>query len=277
MPRSGTQCEACGGETRRRSTWVIACPACGFLASTLRPGAGTGIDGLEALRRANFEHLLDRLQELRPLAGAAILEVGSARGWFLEAAARRGARPHGIEPEAANADTARAAGLSVEAGYFPADLVQAGPYDLSGFNDVLEHIPAPAGLMAGIAARLTPGGLLVVNLPSSVGTFFRIASALDRLGMHAPWERMWQKGFPSPHVSTFNPGNLRLLVERHSGLRQVSVFALQSVTRDGLAARIRSSHPGAAGTVMISAVWALSFVLPLLPADIQVSVFRKPA
>ncbi len=226
MRKLGSSCDACGGTLRRKSEWVFECPSCGLLISSLSPGARTGIEGLEVLRRSNFERLLDRLERLRPLSGARLLEVGSAWGWFLEAAARRGALMHGIEPEAANAAITRAAGLSVEEGYFPSGLTKAGPYDIVVFNDVFEHIPSPSALMADIEARLAPGGLLVLNLPSSNGTIYRLALLLDRLGMHGPLERLWQKGFPSPHVSYFNPANLQLLVEKHSSLRKEASFSL---------------------------------------------------
>lgn len=260
---------------RARNAWLQDCPSCGFLASSLVAGAGTGIEGLEELRRGNFELLLDRLERLRPLAGASLLEVGCAKGWFLAAAARRGANVRGIEPEDANAQIAHSAGLAVEAGFFPADLREKGPYDLIVFNDVFEHLPAPASAIRDVEALLSPGGLAVINLPSSSGTLYRIASVLAALGFAGPFERMWQKGFPSPHMSYFNPANLVALVERSSGLKAVTQLRLVSVTRTGLADRIAGSHKGLIGTGMLAATWTLSFILPWLPADIHVGVFRK--
>lgn len=137
-------CEACGAAMRKKKTWLYRCEACGFFASTLHPAQGTGVPGLEELRRFNFEIMLDRLEEMRPLAGTQILEVGSAWGWFLEAAQRRGAKVQGIEPEAATAELARRHGLDVETGFFPADLRDRGPYDMIIFNDVFEHLPHPS-------------------------------------------------------------------------------------------------------------------------------------
>ena len=82
-----------------RLAWVWQCPACGFLASTLPSGAGTGVDGLESLRRENYEVILGRLDVRLPLAGARLLEVGCARGWFMEAVrARAGRRAPGQHP-----------------------------------------------------------------------------------------------------------------------------------------------------------------------------------
>lgn len=268
-------CEVCGAAMRPRATWISQCSSCSYLGSTLRPGAGTGIEGLEQLRRRNFEHLLDRLAILKPLEGATLLEVGSAWGWFLEAAALRGIRAHGIEPEEANARKSQALGHSVETGYFPDDLRNPGPYDIIVFNDVFEHIPGPSGLVRKIEKQLAPNGLLVINLPSSNGTLYRLGDLLDRLGMHGPFERLWQKGFPSPHVSYFNPKNLGMLIERQSGLRCEAVLALQTIMREGLGERIASSHPGLVGKGLLAGTWLLSFVLPRLPPDIVVSIFRK--
>ena len=102
--------------------WLFRCPKCNLYHSTLMPGSGTGIEGLEDLRRANFELMLDRVEQGRSLSGLRLLEIGSAKGWFLEAATRRGMVAQGLEPEEANVRIARTNGLSVESGFFPADL-----------------------------------------------------------------------------------------------------------------------------------------------------------
>src|SRR5262245_55945867 len=110
----GGDCPVCGARLARLKDWLQGCPQCRCLCSSLPPGAGTGIEGLEAVRRANFETLLDRIERHRSLSGARLLEVGCARGLFLEAAARRGALVRGIEPEGANAKVAQASGFVVD-------------------------------------------------------------------------------------------------------------------------------------------------------------------
>lgn len=272
-------CPVCGEQARPLKAWLYRCPGCRFEFSTLAPGGGTGIEGLETLRRLNFDILLDRLERHLRLEGARSLEVGPADGWFMEAAARRGARIVGIEPHRELAQRARARGLNVETGFFPDDLKDAGPYSLIVFNDVFEHLPAPGEAFRQVARLLAPGGLLVINLPSSGGALYRLAKALDRLGIEAPLERLWQKGLPSPHVSLFNPENLRRLAVDSGGLEPVDAFALRTITRKGLSERILSTHRGIVGAVLIAGVWLLSFVYCPPPAfsDIFVGVFRKPA
>lgn len=259
----------------RSGIWT--CASCGFQSSELQSGAGTGIDGLEALRRRNFEILLARIENIRPLQGLKLLEVGCAKGWFLKAARQRGAECFGIEPEEANAAMAREEGYHVETAFFPGSASAHGPFDLIVFNDVLEHIPSPDDVMRTTASLLATGGMAVVNLPSSDGVLYRLASLSARMGQDELFWRMWQRGFSSPHISYFNPTNLRMMVERHTPLREVDTFPLKTVSRRGLRDRIRSSHGGPVGEVLFGGMWTLSFVLDYLPPDIHVGVFEKAA
>ncbi len=272
---SEPQCAACGAPMRPRNEWVYRCDRCGFFSSTLTPGGGTGVDGLEDLRRSNDRVILDRLERLHPLRGLRVLEVGSAWGWFLTAAQARGAITHGIEPEEANARRCIAAGLSVEHGLFPQDLLDRGPFDVIAFNDVFEHLPDPAAAIQEVERLLKPGGVVVLNLPSSHGVLFRLASLLERLGYGGVYDRLWQRGLASPHVSYFTPGNLLQLVTAHTALRLADRFPLQSVSRRGLFARIASSHRNLVGIGLLAGTWLLSFVLPWLPSDIEVLVFQR--
>lgn len=272
-------CWVCGAPARPFNSWLFSCRACGFEFSTLTAGGGTGIAGLETLRKLNFERLLDRLERHLPLKDVNTLEVGPADGWFLEAARRRGMRVHAIEPDRALAESARARGFDVETGFFPADLEKTGPYELIVFNDVFEHLPDPAEMFRRTAGLLAPGGLIAINLPSSGGALYRTAKILSRFGLDAPLERLWQKGLPSPHLSTFDPANLRRLAASAAGLESMDAFALRTITREGLSERVGSTHRGLGGAALFAGVWLLSFIYvpPLALSDIFVGVFRKPA
>ena len=84
---SEAHCPSCGAPARALKDWLFYCRACGFEFSNLKAGSGTGIEGLETLRKTNFRLLLDRIAAVRPIEGATGLEVGPADGWFMEAAA----------------------------------------------------------------------------------------------------------------------------------------------------------------------------------------------
>src|SRR6185312_306749 len=269
MDPAPERCPVCSGSARPLKPWLSRCEDCRFEFSHLTEGGGATIEGLETLRRVNFELLLDRLERRLPLAGVRALEVGPADGWFLEAAARRGVKISGIEPDPALAEDARARGLSVETGFFPDDLKDQGPYGLIVFNDVLEHVPNPGAALRRTAALLAPGGLAAINLPSSGGALYRAAKLMDRLGYEAPLIRLWQKGLPSPHLSLFNARNLRRLAE-DSGFEHVDTFALRTLAREGLRERIATTHGGVAGALLFAGIWLLSFVYapPLAFSDI---------
>ena len=165
--------------------------------------------------------------------------------------------------------------MSVEIGFFPDDLVDRGPFNLIVFNDVFEHLPNCVDALKHVEALLKPGGLAVLNVPSSRGVLLRAASLLERVGWDGLYARLWQKGFASPHVSYFAPHNLELLARRHTPLATVERFALPSISRHGLRARIGASHAGVLGIALFAGLWVMSFAAALLPSDIEVLAFRR--
>jgi SAM-dependent methyltransferase len=264
--------------------WHFACPRCGYEQALLRPSinesaAHSGLDeelrdaGLKPLRQDNFRELLRRLVQLR--APGTLLEVGSAHGWFLEQAQAHGFTATGLEPDEAVFAQAKARGVPVRFGYFPDALPAGERFDTIVFNDVFEHIPDAAGAMRACRDRLNDGGLLVINLPSSRGVFYRVSRAFQRLGARGPFERMWQVGLPSPHLHYFNAQNLAELGRRH-GMDRVDAFHLASIRLRGLYARITSVRGGAlaAPFVWLGVVACLP-LLAVLPSDIDVVVFRR--
>ncbi|WP_299665358.1 class I SAM-dependent methyltransferase [uncultured Ruegeria sp.] len=273
MPNN--RCVNCGTITTALNNWHAICPNCRLYASSLGADGGTGIDGLEDLRKSNFDILLSQLEATRPLAGLTLLEVGCSKGLFLEAALSRGIKTTGIEPEIAMADQARAKGLEVFDGFFPDAMPAGATYDIIVFNDVFEHLPDPTAALVACQSHLRRNGSLLINLPSSDGAFYRISKLFSRLGWSGPYERLWQKGFPSPHTFYFNPKNLRELVEKSTGLRLEYQHSLPSVHRKGTRERVRSTYKGLSGEIVTLGVVCLSFVLPLLPSDISVTHFRS--
>lgn len=268
------ECPACGGLMARISDWTDLCPSCRYMSSSLTPGEAPLGEGFEDLRRANFETLLDQMSRHIDLKGARLLEVGCGRGWFLKAAQRRGISVRGIEP-GSDGEIARRNGFNVDAGFFPGGLTSTGPFDIIIFNDVFEHIPDPASAIRSVRDLLAQGGIAIFNLPSSDGVFFKIARTLNRVGLSGPYDRMWQKGLASPHMSYFNADNLIKLAGRHTDLRPVARTSLASVSRAGLRDRIKITVPGWRGDAMFCAVWLCSFALSALPADIAVVTFKR--
>lgn len=269
-----------------RGYW-FECRHCGFLASSLTPAIGDdachdAIDetrrrqALDTLRHGNFERVLDALQPLRTAHPTRLLDVGCAHGWFLQAAARRDYVTTGLEPDPTIADQTRRAGLSVISGFFPQDLPEDAVFDVITFHDVFEHLPSPGVAAAACFRRLSPGGLLVLVIPSSKGVLFRLARLFSRAGLHGPLDRLWQRGFPSPHLTYFHPDALDRLLRPH-GFREVHRASLPSFTRKGLWQRLRYDQRS---SFLVSAVqWLILGLLSplqrLLPSDISFQVFVR--
>lgn len=270
-------CPVCRGTISPVRSWVGQCRACGFWASSLTSGGGADVGGLESLRRHNFKSLLDRLEPSRPgLRSGTILEVGCSQGLFLDEAASRGLSCVAIEPEAAAAAAAAKRGHAVITGFFPDACPPGQTFAAIVFNDVFEHLPDPAAAVGQCRSRLNADGLLIINLPSSGGIFFRIARALAALGIVSPFERLWQKGLSSPHLSYFSPATLKRFIEAR-GFEQVDQFSLDSLHATGLWRRLRATSSVLSASLMLPPLAVLSLMCRLLPPDIHVAVFRVSA
>jgi 2-polyprenyl-6-hydroxyphenyl methylase/3-demethylubiquinone-9 3-methyltransferase len=104
-----------------------------------------------------------------PLAGRSALDVGCGAGLLAEPLARLGARVTGVDAAAENVAVARehaaAAGLAID---YVAGGVEAltDTFDLVTCLEVIEHVADRTAFARGLAARLAPGGLLVMSTPN---------------------------------------------------------------------------------------------------------------
>jgi SAM-dependent methyltransferase len=232
--------------------------------------------GLAPIRLANFQTLFEHLSRFTPLESLRVLDVGCAYGWFLEAAAAQRMTAVGIEPDARTAQIARARGLDVIQGYFPDSLPDAASFDVVVFNDALEHIPGVNGILAASGQALKRNGFLVLNLPSSSGSLFRLALIAARLGWLAPWKRLWQMAFPSPHVYYFNRTNLDAALQAH-GFQRVAARATRVFHPSGLWSRLkldRRSHPAANLLLYFELLAAYPFYRLLGSSDTELLIYR---
>jgi SAM-dependent methyltransferase len=232
--------------------------------------------GLNSLRLANFQRILDRLQSAIAPEGHTLLDVGCAHGWFLDGASARGFEAVGIEPDPAIGAAAAAGGRKIWSGFFPDDIPAGCRFDVISFNDVFEHLPDVDQALEACARFLKPGGLLVLNVPCRKGIFYLAATMLERIGIPGPLERLWQIRFASPHFSYFAPQDLQRLAARH-GLAEIHASTLPSVQLRGLWARL--NYDTTASTAFNALIWlsvaALRPLFPILPADISLQIFRN--
>jgi SAM-dependent methyltransferase len=283
----GGTCPVCGGEPRPyRHRWLSRCGGCNVLSAAFEvaipdtPGnehvdQAMREDGLGAVRDRNNGQLLDAITALTPTGGR-LLDVGCGPGFLLRAASARGFVTEGVEPDADTAPAASGYG-PVRHGYFP-DVLRAGDrYEAIVFNDVLEHIPDLAGTLAAANTHLAPGGVLALNCPDRRGLFFRVAALADRLGLSGAYDRMWQRGLPSPHLWYFTPANLTQAAAR-AGFVPAGQMRLDTIAIKGLWARIRCVKDASLAVSLAAYAFALLTwpIARLAPADAVVCLFRKP-
>jgi 2-polyprenyl-3-methyl-5-hydroxy-6-metoxy-1,4-benzoquinol methylase len=280
-------CVVCHHPVHRGLTcWHARCPQCHYEAATLRvsinaPEAHASIDeeareaSLKALRQANFAEIVNYARTYAPPGGRRLLDVGSAHGWFLEAAARA-FDVLGIEPDARIGSKAAQRGFPVRQGYFPDALQPQERFDVIVFNDVIEHIPDIASALRACHERLNPDGILILNLPNSRGFFYRLSKLLVRLHVAGPFERMWQKSLPSPHLHYFDNENLTRLLDS-TAFELVFHRELPALRAQGLKERL-----GYVGNPNPLVLWGqyvvircLIPVLRLFPSDIIVCIYRR--
>jgi len=137
-------------------------------------GASAMLHKLNPIRLAYIRDMVDMhfgLDEhgFRPLEGKSALDVGCGAGLLAEPLARLGAKVTAIDaaPELIEAAKAHAAaqGLSIDYRAVGVELLEAH-YDLVTAMEVIEHVAEPQGFIDDLAARLAPGGLMILSTPN---------------------------------------------------------------------------------------------------------------
>ena len=132
---------------------------------------------LHRLNPVRLGYIRDRIDQhwhldectLRPLTGKSALDVGCGAGLLTEPLARMGGQVTAVDaaPELIVAAKAHseAAGLTID---YRAVGVEAldGKFDLVTAMEVVEHVADPRAFVASLAARLAPGGLLILSTPN---------------------------------------------------------------------------------------------------------------
>ncbi len=105
----------------------------------------------------------------RPLADRKALDVGCGAGLLAEPLARLGAEVTAIDaaPEtiAAARHHAEGQGLTIDYRVGGVEMLE-GSFDLVTSMEVIEHVTDPRAFVAGLAARLAEGGLLIMSTPN---------------------------------------------------------------------------------------------------------------
>ncbi len=141
-----------------------------------------------------------------------IFDVGAGGGEFVYMLRRLGFDARGIEPDEQYAKNAREAlGVRVETGFVQTLSFPPNSFTVMTMYHTLEHVEDPSAILSKLRRWLTPGGLLIVEVPNVEAT------------CHAPNHR-----FHFAHFYSFNCLTLEAVG------RKVGVVPVQTVTsQDG--------------------------------------------
>jgi 2-polyprenyl-3-methyl-5-hydroxy-6-metoxy-1,4-benzoquinol methylase len=193
-----------------------------FLRELARRGIGGRREAGEREKTEQEEEKQEEEQEQAGRgAGGRLLEIGCAYGFFLEEARASFAYRAGTDYSPAALALARARAERVYLGGAES-VVETEPFDCVACIHVIEHVYEPRRLVADLAARLRPGGWLVLATPN-MGSLWR------------PLMRRRWPFFKAPeHVTYFDRRSLARLL-RGCGFTSVqtvpyaSVFSLDMV------------------------------------------------
>ena len=126
-------------------------------------------------------------RERHPLAGRMALDVGCGAGLLAEPLARMGAAVTGVDaaPENIAAARAHAEGQGLAIHYHAGELaaLPAATFDLVTSMEVVEHVTDPAAFVLELAARLAPGGLMILSTPNRTAlSKLLLVEAAERVG-----------------------------------------------------------------------------------------------
>jgi 2-polyprenyl-3-methyl-5-hydroxy-6-metoxy-1,4-benzoquinol methylase len=198
----------------KRDVDIYECPTCGCIMADLEfvheqyesdsyyTIASRNKDDIEAHWGFRWRHILRSL--LRYVDKPRLMDVGAGNGYFVYLARKEfGLQADGLEISDAESAYARE--------MFGIDFIRSelahveGRYDaLTSFN-VIEHVPNPAALLAGMRERLNDGGYLIVTTPNPSCIHRRI------LGL-----QKWNMVAPPHHINLFTRVALEEMLE-HAG------------------------------------------------------------
>jgi 2-polyprenyl-3-methyl-5-hydroxy-6-metoxy-1,4-benzoquinol methylase len=102
-----------------------------------------------------------------------LLDIGCGNGSFLQEAKRRGWETFGTELSPVNCRLAQERlGRPIHLGNLPDLELPARSFDVVTLWHVLEHVPEPNTMLAEIERILTPGGILIIEVPNIANPVF---------------------------------------------------------------------------------------------------------
>src|SRR3989344_286648 len=161
-------------------------------------------------------------RERRPLTGKSAIDVGCGAGLLAEPLARMGAGVTGVDaaPENIAAAQEHAAGQGLAINYFAGELaaLPAATFDLVTSMEVVEHVTDPAAFIGELAARLAPGGLMILSTPNrTMLSKLLLVEAAERVGAVPRGTHDWDQFLKPEELTALLEGGGLEVIDR-SGL-----------------------------------------------------------
>lgn len=137
-------------------------------------GSSAMLHKLNPVRLAYIRDMIDMHWQVdehgfKPLDGKSALDVGCGAGLLAEPLARLGARVTAVDaaPELIEVAKSHAAGQGLAIDYRATGVEELdGQFDLVTAMEVVEHVADPQDFIDALAARLAPGGLMILSTPN---------------------------------------------------------------------------------------------------------------
>jgi len=157
-----------------------------------------------------------------------LLDIGSAKGVFLDIARKYGWEVMGIEPSYSDSAYARRVfGLSFFSGTLEEAKLPSGQFDVATMWDVIEHLKNPAETVAESFRVLKPGGVISILTPNHDSLITLFAHLAYKLTAHLlPLEYLL---YPPVHQYYFTPKTLSdLLIRAGFEVKQIGAAPLHA-------------------------------------------------
>jgi len=167
--------------------------------------------------RERAERIFSVVRELAGVSEGTFLDIGCNKGWLLEAAAKSGFEPYGIEIAREQIrpflNTYPKMKANIRIGPFPAASARFadGKFDAITAIDAIEHFWDPRESFEELWRILKPGGLVVAQTPDTE------SESAEREGP------TWHEMKPMEHMHLFNAENLRRLAT-DIGFKKVEIL-----------------------------------------------------
>ena len=271
-------CLICSAPYKIINSFVFKCEKCLFLKSNLKSGNGREIEGISELRRKNFRNIIKVIKSLNNHKKFKILEIGSGSGYFIEECIKSELDITGSEANDEEFTILKKKFSKILKISLP--LKEIGTenftkFDYIVFNDVFEHLENLDKVIDQLKIFLNEDGKILINLPSSDGVIFKFSNILKKIGINNFYDRLWQRGLSSPHLSYFNNKNLSILFEKY-GYELLYSSSLDTVSKNGNYERLNSTIKSKIVCMFMSFILILFFYLQkLLPRDIIFHVYHQ--